>query len=435
MGEHALAGFERALWSELDSTPVVDPHTHLAPDRPQASSLADLVLYHHVWIELVSAGMPATAVTEADLPHELADPGIAPIDRVRAALPYLAAIRNTTCAHMLRVLLEELYQVPRGELTESNLEATFAAVEGKAQDAAWPSQVLREHCHIVTALTVEGRGSGAPHPGIEIGAEQRLALVSGKRTARQTLSDMERSLGCDLRTAADLGGALHRLGRDYSQRPIRFLGLWLPGYFGCEQVTDRQVTSVIRRASEGRRLDPADLSAFTSYAVRSLLSGLLEGSVRTVQVIVGADVLPPHRSLTHWSPEFPGGLARLAGGFPALHFNCSSASDLYTQDLAVLAKHIPNISVAGYWWHTLYPFYLRKSIETRLDMVPVGKIVGFFSDAYHAEWCYPKLRLVERIFAEVLLHRVQEGLLTADTALSLVRPIFYGNPKRIYGLE
>jgi hypothetical protein len=111
---------------------VVDSHTHLSPERPQAANLADLVLYHHVWIELVSAGMPITAVTKAGLPHELADPGMSPEDRVRAALPYLPAIRNTTCAQLLATLLEDLYGVPEGRLTEANLERVEAAVARRA---------------------------------------------------------------------------------------------------------------------------------------------------------------------------------------------------------------------------------------------------------------------------------------------------------------
>lgn len=428
-----MNGFEQTLWSELEATPVVDPHTHLTPEAPQAATLADIVLYHHVWIELVSAGMPATAATQAGLPHELADPGMPALDRIRAILPYLPAIRSTTCGNMLRVLLEDLYGVPGGQLTPANVEHLCAEAERKAQDPAWPSHVLRERCHIETSLTVH-RPRGPARPGIEYGLEQSPILATGKRTPAQTLDDMEAAMGQELLTADDLDRALHALAKEHSRPPVRYLGLWLPGYFAWEHVAEARVSDVMARAREGRELAPPDLNAFTCFAVRSLLSGMLEGTVRTVQVIVGADVLPPHRSLTEWAPPFVGGLGRLAGEFEAVQFNCSTASDIYTQDLGVLAKHVPNVSVAGYWWHTLYPRYLRKSVETRLDMVPANKIVGFFSDAYHAEWCYPKLKLVKQIWGEVLLDRVDRGLLTADAALSLIRPVFCENARRIYGL-
>ena len=118
-----------------------------------------------------------------------------------------------------------------------------------------------------------------------------------------------------------------------------------------------------------------------------------------------------------------------------MHFNISSATEQHLQDTAVLAKHLPNVSVAGYWWHTLYPHFIRKAMEIRLDIVPANKVIAFFSDAYHAEWCYPKLKLVKRLFGDVLAARVAEGALTPEIALSLVRETFYDNPKRIYGVD
>ena len=430
-----MTDFDRTLNAELDAVPVVDPHTHLRASKPTAGNLADLILYHHVWVELVSAGMPATATTKAGLPHEVADPGMEPLDRVKAALPYLHHIRNTTCGHLLRTILADLYGVPDGEITAGNVDGLSALVAERASDPAWTSHVLKDTCHIQASVTVERDRAPAWDASMSRAVEQSLNLVSGKKSPHDTLLEMERSLSVHLRTAGDLGRAFHDLGRRYSREPIQFVGLWLLPFLTFTDPGDKEVTSVLQRAADDRPLDHADLSVFTSYALRSLLSGLRDGPLRTIQVIVGAEVLPPHRSFTHWSPEFPGALGRLAGEFEDFHFNCSTASDLYTQDLAILAKHVPNISVGGYWWHTLYPSSIRKSIETRLDIVPANKIVSFFSDAYHAEWCYPKLKMVKRIFGEVLRDRVQRGLLTEPIALSLVRETFFDNPTRIYGLQ
>jgi hypothetical protein len=430
-----MAAFADTLRDELDAVSVVDPHTHLRPDRPEAGNLADIALYHHVWVELVSAGMPLTAATQAGLPHELADPGMEPLDRLRAVLPYLTHLRSTTCGHLLRTLLEDLYGVRGGELTAANLEAVFAAVAERAADPNWGSHVLADRCRIVKSLTVDHHEQAPYGPAIGKGVEQDVNFTSGKQGPRDSLLRIEGELGSDLRKAGDYGEAMHALGRDYSRRPIHFVGLWLLPHFSYVVPTEKQVTEAIERARADRPLSHQDLSAFTSYGLRSLLEGMRGGPLRTIQVIVGAEVLPPHRSLTHWGPEFPGALARLAGEFEDFHLNCSSASDLYTQDLAILAKHVPNVSVAGYWWHVLYPFYIRKSIETRLDIVPANKIIAFFSDAYHAEWCYPKLKLVKGIFAEVLLDRVTRGMYTQETALSLLRQTFHDNPARIYGIE
>ena len=116
---------------------------------------------------------------------------------------------------------------------------------------------------------------------------------------------------------------------------------------------------------------------------------------------------------------------------------CRPILDIYRyffQDLAILAKHLPNISVAGYWWHTFYPFYIRKSLETRLDIVPSNKIIGFFSDAYHSEWCYPKLKLVKHILGDILIERVERGWYTLAVALDIINKLLYENAVRIYRL-
>jgi glucuronate isomerase len=428
--------FAQRLKAELDSVPVVDPHTHLRPERPQADHLADLVLYHHLWIELVSAGMPVTATTRTGLPHELADPDMEPLDRVKAALPYLPHLRSTTCGGLLRTILQDLYQVPDGALTEANLDRVFALVAERAADPAWRLHVMRDRCHILKSLTVGGYEHTPCDATIGKGQEGvPTNLVNGKQGPRDSLHSIAARLGRELRRAEDYGEGMYALGQDYSRLPLHFAGLWLLPQFSYAGHTEHQVSAAIERAAENRPLSPQDLSAFACYGVRSFLQGLRTGPLRTIQLIVGAEVLPPHRSITQWSPELPGGLARLAGDFEDMHFNCSSASDLYTQDLAILAKHVPNISVAGYWWHALYPFYIRKTIETRLDTVPANKIVAFFSDAYHAEWCYPKLKLVKGICAEVLLDRVRRGLYTEEIALSLVKQTFCDNPKRIYRIE
>ena len=60
----------------LERVKTFDPHCHLRLDKPAADNLADILQYHHVWIELVSSGMGQYEVTSTGLPQELADPQI-----------------------------------------------------------------------------------------------------------------------------------------------------------------------------------------------------------------------------------------------------------------------------------------------------------------------------------------------------------------------
>ena len=166
----------------------------------------------------------------------------------------------------------------------------------------------------------------------------------------------------------------------------------------------------------------------------NIVGGLRATPVRTIQLIAGVEVLPPSRSITSWGGGFSGAIGRLAIANEDFSFNLSSAADAYTQDVAILAKHIANVSVAGYWWHTFYPHYIRKSLEVRLDTIPCNKIIGFFSDAYHCEWCYPKLKLVKQVLADILVERVERGWYDLDLARDIIWKLFYENAKEIYGL-
>jgi len=390
-------------------------------------------LYHHVWIELISAGMGQREVTLTGLPHELSDPQLEPMERVRRALPYLSRIRNTTIGMLLSWLLEDLYGF-KGKLQLADLDSLASEVELRSRDTEWPERFFTNICGIEKAATVERCGQKPFHR--LACADERLRILDiadGKSSPRELLQSMTSILGHDIRTASDYHDFVLKLAVDPSLGSPLFLTAWMPAFFTNELAEERAVTRIIKKAWNGKPLSHTEMGSISYFGMVSALEALRKTNVRTIQLIVGAEVIPPHRSVTSWNGNFSGAAARLASRFEDFHFNLSAASDAYTQDIAVLAKHIPNISVAGYWWHTLYPFYIRKSIETRLDMVPVSKIIAFFSDAYHCEWCWPKIRLVKQIMGEVLADRVNRGMYDLDTALSIIPVVFHDAPKEIYG--
>lgn len=426
-----MADTRPVIHQALEDATVVDVHCHLRPHKPAADSIADLVLYHHVWIELVSSGMPQCEVTRAGLPHELADPEMPPAERVRRALKYLPMVESTTSGLLLRWLLRDLYGLD--SLSEANLDQAAALVAGRGTDPTWQEHVLRTRCRIETSYSVEHLG--APYSAaVRLGREGLPTnLEDGKRSPRQVLASLDFSLGREVRSAVDYRELVAKLVAGWQAEGSRFIAIWPLPYLTVDGATDAAADEILSRARQRDSLDPCDLGRFAAFAIGAALDALRSTGIRTIQLIAGAEVLPPHRSLTHWSPGFAGAVGRIACANEEFRFNLSSASDIYTQDLGILAKHVPNVSVAGYWWHTFYPHYIRKSLETRLDMVPANKIVGFFSDAYHAEWCYPKLKLVKQAIEDVLVDRVDRGWYSIDLALELVRRLLHDNPAAIYG--
>ncbi len=77
--------------------------------------------------------------------------------------------------------------------------------------------------------------------------------------------------------------------------------------------------------------------------------------------------------------------------------------------MCTLARELPNLSLAGYWWHNFFPDAIAQVMRERLEMLPANKQVGFFSDAYCAEWSYAKAVIVRKILARVLAERIELG--------------------------
>ncbi len=422
----------RVLNRALLEVKTFDPHCHLRVHKPTADNLADLLQYHHVWIELVSSGMGQQELSCSGLPQELAEPQISPQERVRRCLKHLPAISSTTQGVLLRWLLQDLYGLE--SITGSSLEKALALVESRGRDPGWTEEVLGERCGIECSISVE-------HAGTPIGARLLKArelyvtnIVNGKQPPAEVLAGWEEMFQREIESARDYVDFLQATVASLPAGEYKFIGLWVLPNLAGDVPPEREVTEILRKVRGGGALSPAEVGSFCSFGLQHLLQFLARTPIRVIQVIVGAEVLPPHRSITQWDGAFCGAAARIAGRFEGFHFSLSSAADAFTQDLGILAKHVPNISVCGYWWHTLYPFYLRKSIETRLDMVPLNKIIAFFSDAYHAEWCYPKLKLVKQAVHGILTERVERGWYSLETARRVIRHIFYENPKRIYGL-
>src|SRR4051794_31363235 len=93
----------------IQETPIVDPHTHIHCDQPNAPDLAALMSYHWVKTELLAVGMLA-----ADL-----DPSLPADERVRRSIPYLKRMRNTAMAWCLYRIFRDLYDFAEPDLTEA----------------------------------------------------------------------------------------------------------------------------------------------------------------------------------------------------------------------------------------------------------------------------------------------------------------------------
>jgi hypothetical protein len=151
------------------------------------------------------------------------------------------------------------------------------------------------------------------------------------------------------------------------------------------------------------------------------------------QFSFGAEPLP-YETGSRLNQETIRQLGEIIGRHPKLRFQCFLSSRHANQSLCTLARELPNLSLAGYWWHNFFPEVIRQVISERLDMLPASKQVGFFSDAYCVDWTYAKAMLVRPQLAHVLAQRIEQGQFSLDEALQIARGILFQTPQSLLGM-
>ena len=119
---------------------------------------------------------------------------------------------------------------------------------------------------------------------------------------------------------------------------------------------------------------------------------------------------------------------------PALRFQCYLSNAQANQSLCTLCRELPNLSLAGFWWHSFFPSIIERVFAERLDMLPLNRQTGFFSDAYCAEWVYGKVQIARRAMAKVLADKVALGQYSLDDATSIAAELLSQSGKTLLRL-
>src|SRR4030095_10503615 len=175
----------------------------------------------------------------------------------------------------------------------------------------------------------------------------------------------------------------------------------------------------------------AERDSYASYINEAFLTVLESKADRIVyQFALAAEPLP-FETGSRVSDRTIAQLAEMMARHPRLRFQCFLASRHANQSLCTLAREMPNFSLAGYWWHNFFPDVIRQVMAERLDMLPVNKQVGFFSDAYCAEWTYAKTILVRKQMAQVFASKIEQGQYSFEDAVTIARAILFETPQSI----
>ncbi len=380
------------LKDALSDCKSIDTHSHVDMEKPTAGNLWEIISYHYIMTELYSAGLPVDLIKSTDTDR----------DKVKKVLPYLKRIKNTVMTKILMDILRDLYQWEGPFLSEKNWEKTDEVVRQKSKDPFWYQKILRDHAKVEKVFL----------PGYNPESKNNSLFQSVLRVD-----------GC-LEEIKDI--SFSELVLDFSRRysrklypEVKNLILSLPVDQKYEPVRKKDAVA----HTPGERVNLA-LTALCQLARD-------EGYI--FQLMFGVNFLG-NRNVPYYNPSLLPDLTSYFNCYSKVTFDLTTAHLNHSHEIVILSKLYPNVSVFGSWWYAFYPNYLKKILRERLEILPLCKINGFFSDAYNLEWCYGKFKMAKETSVSLLSEMVLEGYFKEKEAIEIYRRIFYLNPVERYGL-
>ena len=419
------------LLAEVRRMPIVDCHTHLRWNHPAADDVSDIFGYHYIMAELLSAGMPHEKLLGARTGRE----------RIRNALPYLPRISNTATWWGFEEICRRLFGL-QGAFGEATWEEVFATSEQKCREPGWHQQVIEETLNVRrTMLTnnfdedLTGYDRSMFVPALRI---DPLVLACDRP---ETLASVQKATGVEIRSLSDfkkaVGSLYHRFRNDYGARSS---AISLPPDFTAFPVHEGDAARVFDQVLAGRRVTDDEFQRLRSHLFYTY-TGFCEDNGMVFQLMLGVDRLvylnaaPSGGDAFSTDASMLRALRDLLNRHPGVTFDLCILNRVQMHELAALGKIFPNCVVSGHWWYTFYPGAIRETLRERLEMIPVVKLNGLFSDSYYCEWTVAKVAVYTRALAECLAEKVEQTYFSEDRALWVARRLLYENPVEHFGLQ
>lgn len=426
------------IYNKLYDLPLVDIHTHIDAAHLSARGLHDILLYHMVNSELYSSGCPqGNRLSEEPSEEEKRN-------RIEKALPYINNIRNTSCFWGVSIILRELYGWNEKILPE-NWTKLDSIIKERSADKSWAREILKKAGIKRSSTESWRRRDGSADDIFDYCLEWAYFTRTQWKRFDASLIELENawsqngpgetlSVNIDTKTLKEVK-KINSLDDvhdaiDHYCKCTPFDKIYGTAQHISTDITYR-IVSDDEMAAALKNRDTADVlerDIYANYIMEEYLKKLNKLKQNFLfQFSCGAEPLPLETgSKMHSDTLFQ--LADIFRRYPNIKFQAFLASNWQNQTLCTLVRELPNLSVAGYWWHNFFPGHIQKIIYERLDMLPMNKQAGFFSDAYCTDWSYAKAIIVKKQMAYVLAEKITQGQYSMGDALDYAKQIFYDTP-------
>ncbi len=439
------------LYDAFCDIPIIDIHSHLQPGALDNNKIGSLISYH-----MLRYPLRATGINEKEMwpGHERIE------DKPywREILPTftedfengLKNMRTQGFGWLLEQLMDKLYGV-KGPLTVNNLPELTEIFEAKYAEGGWGHNILKQgKIEIVLASNLhdnEMPEQYAPfyRPTTEMSLmngthdyipwEKRfnwwLRHNPDKKFRRRQTLDIEITGIESLRAAADI----------YFKDNIVWDGRetfveWVSSLADFRPLTDERSDMLIKKAVAGEVLTAEESGLMEGLLIRETIR-VVSQFVSVVQLCYGTQYVTgqiPH-PFAKASPAFTGTFGYLLADYPDIHFNMLGSYAPDEQALCSLSTAYNNMSLGGFWYQNFYASIMENGWNMRLDMMPLDKICGFFSDGYCAEWIYGRAMMTRRVMANALADRIERGFCDEEYSMHIAQTTLYDTPRKLMAID
>jgi hypothetical protein len=429
----------------LANIPLLDVHTHIDAGHLSARGLHDILLYHMVISDLVSAGCPSRSRLSEEPDDAEAEA------RLSEAIPYVRYIQNTSCFWGVRIILRDLYGWTE-PITEKNWNKIDEIIRSKYSETSWSREILKKVKIRRTCTELWRQKDGSADDILQYSLEwaffsrnqwgvNDIPIYELERAWNQpgpsaplpvTMGSGRPKFDRMIRTVDEVNSAMKHYCDNIPYSEVISTAHHVSTDINFHDVTDDDMAKALKNRDNAT---PADRDVYASFILEKFLTQLEKhGDSIVYQFSFGAEPLP-FETGSKLRPETIFELAGIVEKHPNLRFQVFLSSEHSNQAICTLARELPNVSVCGYWWHNFFPGTIRKIISERLDMLATNKQIGFFSDAYCVDWAYAKALMVRKQWAEVLAQKVKQGQYTIDDALNIAHQTLYETPQTLNGIK
>jgi glucuronate isomerase len=434
------------IFERLGAIPILDAHTHLVGGKMGARGLHDILLYHMAVSDLYAAGCPSGArLTQyPEFPTKKEAHA-----RIKEALPYLNKTRNTAMSWLTRIILKDLYDWTE-PISETNWQKIDGIISERADNKSWQREIAKR-AGIKRFVTEYARMEGGKDSDLLQYALEWAFFTRCQWGEYDTaLYELEKCWGktpstptpigtgkrppveCSIKSLDDVHEAIDHYVNAIPYKDVLATATHISTDIDYSEVSDKEMAEALKhRKSAGQH----ERDIYASYINEAFLTRLEQHSDEIVfQFSLGAEPLP-YETASRLSQKTIAQLADMISRHKKLRFMCFLSSRHANQSLCTMCRELPNLSLAGYWWHNFFPSSIRQVMEERLEMLPVNRQVGFFSDAYCLEVAYGKSVIVRKQLAEVLARKIEQGQYGIDDALSIAKLILFETPQELLGIR